>query len=71
MANRGEHPAQVTIEEELRAFRGAKLRHERPEGAGELRPDRFRRVVDIAPGGIAQGAFVVQYGIEPIVRRRR
>lgn len=71
VSNRGDRPMRVTIEEELRAYQGARLRHERPEGAGELRPDRFRRVVEIAPGGIAQGAIVIQYGVEPIVRRPR
>lgn len=71
VANRGDRPVTVTIEEELRGYQGAQLRHQRPEGAGELRRDRFRRVVEIAAGGIAQGAFVVQYSAEPAPRRPR
>lgn len=71
VVNRGDRPERVTIEEELRGLRGAVLRHQRPEGAGELRPDRYRRVVELAPGETALGAIVVQYANEPIERRGR
>jgi|GEM_PF-3237349 len=65
VANRGDAPVTVTIEEELRGFRGAQLRHQQPQDAGAIARGRFRRVVAIGPGAVAQGAFVVQYQPEP------
>ena len=64
VANHGDRPVEVTIEEELRYPVGAVVRFERPEpaeGGGELKRDRWRRVVTVAPDGVARGAVVVQY----------
>lgn len=71
VSNRGDAPVRVTIEEELRDLHEPRIRHEKPDGAVELRRDRWRRVVEIAPGGIAQGAVVVQYRLEPRAGRDR
>lgn len=60
----GDRPVEVTIEEELRYPVGAVVRFERPEpaeGGGELKRDRWRRVVTVTPDGVARGAVVVQY----------
>lgn len=64
VANHGDAPVEVTIEEELRYPGAAVVRFERPEaseGGGALKHDRWRRVVTIAPDGVARGAVVVQY----------
>ena len=64
MANHGDAPVEVTIEEELRYPGAAVVRFERPaagEGGGALKRDRWRRVVTVAPDGVARGAVVVQY----------
>jgi hypothetical protein len=64
VANHGDAPVEVTIEEELRYPGAAVVRFERPaagEGGGALKRDRWRRVVTVAPDGVARGAVVVQY----------
>ena len=63
--NHGDAPAEVTIEEELRYPTDATVRFERPDGAGTLRRDRWRRVVTVPPDGVARGALVLQYRTPP------
>lgn len=61
VANRGDAPARVRIEEPLRG-RSAAIRFAAPEGQGEVDRQRFWREVTVAPGGVVRGAVVLAYG---------
>ena len=64
VTNHGAEAVTVAVEEELR-FPAVEVRMARPEGDGELRAGRWRRVIEVPPDGVVRGAVVLQYRTRP------
>lgn len=60
VANRGDAPVTVRVEEPLRG-RGARIRASAPPDQGALVEDRWERSITVAPGALVRGAVAIEY----------
>ncbi len=61
VANRGDRPVTVRVEEKLRGLVRPRVVFERPAGVGTLRRDRWATTLELAPGAVGQGVVVFEY----------